>query len=277
MEIRPCIIGPELSINPDIVINFVPEEGIPVPGIIGGTWETVLLIGENQEIALRLDLVKSLILKGMTGSKETEVTASIVEGQINIKGLYAGNYGNYFVYNVEQGVYWTKGTDGKQNLDVRYNTIGSFLKVVGEVNRKKYEVNIQTISEDKKLVKGNYGDQQIMIFITYKEEGIQVKGKSGGANIDYLISSLGDRIKVSGVNHEGYINYEMIMESETEIHIVGKTGKVPADYMITLYDNGASIQGNTGFFKSDLAFVIDTGEETQEETPQETVETEGGE
>jgi len=264
MDIKPCIIGPDLSINSDIIICMVDEIGIPIPGIIGGSWETVILFGESREIALGIDYCRSLMLKGKTGSSVADIKATSKGERLNLKGSYAGLYGSYYIYPIEGG-YWIKGTNGKSNMDIRITTSGTFSKVMGLVNNVKNELSIKMMGDNLIMLKGNEGKNLIEVNISYVDEGIKVKGKNGPHFLDYMITSGEDRITVKGITKDGFIEYHMILESETEIKVIGKPGKVPVDYLITLYENGAAVKGNTGYYKGDYALVLGEGETSEEE------------
>lgn len=255
MDIKPCIIGPDLTIYPDIIICMVDEPGIPIPGIIGGSWETVLLVGENREIALSMDFAHNLELKGKTGSTDADIKASSIGGELKITGSYAGLYGSYVMFPVEGG-YWIKGTNGKSHMDIRITTAGTFNKVQGEVAGAKCELSISMYSENIIMVQGFEGKDKITVYITYTDEGIKVKGTHGPHNLDYMISTLEDRITIKGMTKDGFIDYQMIINSDSEVNVVGKPGRVPVDYKINVFENGASVKGNTGMYFGDYAFVI---------------------
>lgn len=255
MEIKPSIVGPDLVINPDIVINVVDSPGLPIPAVLAGSRDIVMLFGEDRAIALSVDYCKSVTLKGKTGSNEAEVTSSLKEAQIHVRGSYAGSYGSYYIYPIEGG-YWIKGTNGKDHIDVRFTSMGTFTKMAGNVAGKKCEVTITMMGDNVVLIRGEVEKEKIEVNIIYGDEGIKIKGHQGKVFLDYGIYSGEDRITVKGVTKDGFINYSLIPESDTEIHIIGKPGVLEADYRITLYENGASIQGNTGFYKSDYAFVL---------------------
>jgi len=255
MEIKPSIVGPDLSINPDIVINLVDTPGLPIPAVMAGSRDIVILFGEDRAIALLLDYCKTFTLKGNTGKNEAEVLSSLEEEQMHVRGSYAGLYGSYYVYPIEGG-YWVKGTNGKDQMDIRLTSMGTFTKVAGSVAGKKCEVTITMLAENIVMVRGNVGKEKIDVKIMYGDEGIKIKGNQGEVFLDYGIIPGEDRITVKGVTKDGFIKYSLILESDTEIHIVGKPAVLEADYKIILYENGASVQGKTGFYTSDYAFVI---------------------
>ncbi|MCD4783823.1 MAG: hypothetical protein K8T10_08370 [Candidatus Eremiobacteraeota bacterium] len=260
MEIKPSIVGPNLTINPDIIINLVDFLGLPIPAVMAGSRDIVMLFGEDRAVALSVDYCKTFTLKGKTGSNEAEVISSLKEAQVHVRGSYAGLYGSYYIYPIEGG-YWIKGTNGKDQMDMRLTSMGTFTKIAGNVAGKKCEVTITMLGDDVVSVRGEVGEEKIEVNIIYGDEGIKVKGHQGDVFLDYGIFTGEDRITVKGITKDGFVNYSLIMESDTEIHVVGKPGILEADYRITLYENGASILGKTGFYKSDYAFVL--GEESE--------------
>ncbi|MCE1245067.1 MAG: hypothetical protein LWY06_00315 [Firmicutes bacterium] len=255
MEIRPCIIGPDLSISSDIVYSIIDGPGLPMLGIKGGSWETTLLLGEYREIALGMDLIMPMTLQGTTGKNEADLSLNLTEEQRNMKGSFCGLFGSYFIYPIESG-FWVKGTNGKYLLDMRINATGNYTKVFGTIGNDKIEITINMITETTILVRGFHGSQKIEINVIYGNEGIKIKGTHGPHFLDYTVTAGEDRVTTKGITQDGFVNYDMVLEDESSVRIKGKPGKLEADYMLNIYGNGIAVKGDVGLFKADYAFVL---------------------
>jgi hypothetical protein len=172
-----------------------------------------------------------------------------------MKGSFSGLFGSYFIYPIETG-YWVKGTNGKQHLDLRINATGKFTKVFGDIGESKTEITFNMITDTTILVRGFQGSQKIEINVIYGNEGIKIKGTHGPSFLDYTITAAEDRVLTKGITCDGFVNYEMIIEDASRIRIKGKPGKIEADYLLNIYANGMSIQGDLGLYKADYAFVL---------------------
>lgn len=263
MDVRPCIIGPELEINPDIVVTIDEEAGIPFPGILVSSREPVMLIGENFDVALNLEYCTNLQFNGKTGKYDLTLASLFEEGQVHVKGMYAGLFCDYFITPIDSG-FMVKGDVGNHNVKLRVDTIGSICRVAGKIEEKEINFSLETLTDNTYLAKGFLGDNTIKLNMTYKEGGINVKGKNEKANVDYTIASLGDKIKMSGITVDKFTNLIFSLEDENQLHVTGKPCKVPVDYTLTVYENGVSIKGNTGLYHSDYIFVVGDDEEDSE-------------
>lgn len=259
MMIRPCIIGPELAINMDVVINFFHSAGIPIPGIIASSWETVMLIGPCQEICLSLNGAGNLLLRGHMGNNEADFTSIHESGQYNVMGTYGTLLGKYVVYPKETG-YWLKGNDGRRELDLQVAALGKYSRVTGRVDRRDFEILLNMFTEDTILIKGEYDKTNTDLKVTLSEKEVAVSGKIWKDYVDYKIFVEDTRITTRGMSQFGYIDYTMQIIGNNDIQVTGRPGSVPVDYNISLYENGASVFGNTGFFHADWGFVIQEDE-----------------
>jgi hypothetical protein len=256
MEIRPCIIGPELMINPHIVMNLFEDAKFPAPGISLTSDEVFLVIGESHEIALSLDLCKDLQLKGKTGEYDTFLSCSNKEGPYCIKGSFGGLVGDFYIAPIEGG-FKLDGQAGRDMFSVRVNFVSDLPIVTGVINSKPINISTTELAPRIFGVRGNYRGNLIDMQINYEETGeIQIKGRNEGVPVDYNVKSYGDRIVLDGITRFDFSKVTFALSDDNEFHITGSPYKVPVDYFLTLYENGVSIAGSTGYFKSDYAFVV---------------------
>jgi hypothetical protein len=256
MEIRPCIIGPKLMINPHIVLNLFEGAKFPAPGISLTSQEVFLIVGESHEIAISLDLCKDLKLKGKTGQYDAIVTSSNKEGPYCIKGSFAGLVGDFYVSSIAGG-YKLDGQAGKDTFSIRVNFVKDLPIITGFINTQPINLDTTELAPRIFGVRGNYRGKPIDIHVNYEEAGeIQIKGKNEGMPVDYHVKSFGDRIIMDGITRYDFSRIEYALSDENEFHITGTPYKVPVDYFLTLYENGVAIAGSTGYYKSDYAFVV---------------------
>ncbi len=261
MDIRPSIIGPDLSINPDLVMIPFERVEFPMPGLMVSTRDLVLLMGDNQEVGLSLDLCRNLQMQGSTGKGETDLFCRFEDGQYRVKGLFGQNYCEYSIIPLQDGSYRMTGDVAGGTFNLRVFSSPSLCTMNGTIRGVPVEYKLDTLSQDSYAVKGKEGDKELDVRIFYKEEGIRIQGNHGGIFVEYTVASTGEQIEMKGITKNKFSSMNFVLEDETQLHITGKPFHLPVDYRINLYDNGVAFSGNTGVTNIEYGFVIDTGEE----------------
>jgi len=256
MDIKNNIIGPNFSIDPGVIIIPVDGVNFPSPGISAVTRELVLLVGENYDAALGIKHCTNLYIKGKTGSNPTAVSCVFKNGEYNVKGSFAENFGDYFIIPIENG-YILKGQLGTHRIDLRTNLSKSFVIFTGTIDGVKADVKLSDLTPSTYGLRGDIGEKKLNLTILFEEERITIKGNNEDHCVDYSITSSGDKIEMKGITKDNYSTMIFSLLSDSELRAAGKPGKVPVDYKISLLENGAAICGNTGFYQANYTFISD--------------------
>lgn len=257
MDIRPIIVGPDLSINPDLVLQPFAEVNYPTPAIQVSTRDIIIIFGENSEVGVGLEYCRNVELQGHTGKKEVDMFCKFENGQYHIKGLFDGNYSEYFINELKDGSYRLSGNAANIPFDFRIISNPNICSLGGKINGERVDYELDEIDVGTLRVKGKEGEKNIEVNILYTDEGIKIKGNHGSTFVEYSIISTGEEIKMSGITQDKFSNMNIAMTAENELAITGKPSKVPVDYNITLYENGVAFNGNTGFHHSEYGFILE--------------------
>lgn len=255
MDIRPSIIGPDFSINPDLVIQLFEKVQFPAPGIMISSREPVIIFGESAEVGISLKRCTNVELQGTMGKNEANLYCRFEEGQYRVKGLFAERFSNYSIIPLKDGSLRLTGELGNKPFDLRMIASHALCSMDGSVFGVPVSYRLDQLTESSYSVKGKEGDNAIAIKIFYTDTGINIKGNHGAVFVEYTVANTESGIEMKGITKDKYSTLSFELESETEIHVAGKPYQVPVDYMINLYENGVAFNGNTGFFKSEYGFV----------------------
>ncbi|MFP4498759.1 MAG: hypothetical protein ACLFQV_11155, partial [Vulcanimicrobiota bacterium] len=238
MNVSPSIVGPEIAINPSLVLTFFDDAQFPFPGVIVATYEPVLVFGENDDVALSLEYCTNFAIEGKTGKYDTRIRSEYEAGQVHIMGNYGEQLCDYFI-NPEETGFYIKGIAGSHNVELKTDFLENLVRCTGTIDKQEVNTNLKSISETAFTLRANVGSRETKIEIFFRDNEIKLSGVVDNNNVDYTITSNEDCIKTEGIMKSGFSKLEYrLEESEDEEFVIqafGKSKKVPVDYSIALY------------------------------------------